>query len=135
LDINGNEPGFDDIPENELPEILTGGPMAYIKEEEQRRMETDENIVKILDDAEAASTILCLKDKVLTVQDIPGDPTVKTSKTPSVETRRSVDTTLLSSLRGDFLRGLLPGSDTGNLSGVFDNTTKSLLRAMILQQN
>jgi hypothetical protein len=71
-------------------------------------------------------TMLGLKDKVLTVQDIPGDPTVKTSKTPSVETRRSIDTTMLSNLSGDFLRGLSQGSETENLSGVFDNATKSL---------
>jgi hypothetical protein len=124
--LPGNEPGFDDIPEYELPEIPTGGPMAYLKEEEQPRMETDENIVEILDDAEAASTMLGLKDKMLTVQDIPGDPTVKTSENLSVETRQSVDTTMLSSLSGDFLRGLSQKSDTGNLFGVFDNTTKSL---------
>jgi hypothetical protein len=121
-DMSGYEPGFDDIPEDKLPEIPTGGPMVYLKEEEQPRMETDENIVEILDDAEAASTMLGLKDKVLIVQDIPG----KTSKTPSVETRQSIDTSMLSSLSGDFLRGLSQESDTGNLSGVFDNTMKSL---------
>jgi hypothetical protein len=57
-------------------------------------METDEDIVEVLGDVEAASTILGLKDKIFTLQDIPGDPTVKTSKTPSVETRRSVENTL-----------------------------------------
>jgi hypothetical protein len=42
--------------------------------------------------------LLGLIEKVLTVQHIPGDSAVKISKTPSVETRRSVDTAMLSSL-------------------------------------
>jgi hypothetical protein len=49
LDMDGNEPGFDDIPEDELPEIPTGGPLAYLKEEDQPRITTDENIVEILE--------------------------------------------------------------------------------------
>jgi hypothetical protein len=126
LDTGDEEPGFEDIPDDELPEIPTNGPLASLKIEEQPRIPTDENIVEILDDAEAASTMLGLKDKILTVQDIPEDPTIKTSKTPSVETRRSVDTTMLSSLSGDFLRGLSQNSETENLSEIFNKAAKPL---------
>jgi hypothetical protein len=74
-------------------------------------------------------TILGLKGKVLTVHDIPEDPTIRTSKTPSVETRRSVDTTMFSSLSGDFLKGLSQNSETENLSEIFNNAPKSLFRS------
>jgi hypothetical protein len=40
LDMDGNEPGFDNIPDDELPEIPTSGPLAYLKEEEQPRSTT-----------------------------------------------------------------------------------------------
>jgi hypothetical protein len=38
-----------------------------LKEKEQPRISTDEKIVEILDDAEATSTMLGLKEKVFTV--------------------------------------------------------------------
>jgi hypothetical protein len=83
-----------DISDEDLPSIPTGGALAQLKQEVQHRVDSGDDVIEILRDDEAVSTMLGLKDKTLLPQDISKEPSIRINKTASQETRQSVENTL-----------------------------------------